>query len=204
MYPAGKRLFDLLVAAFGIVLISPVLVAVGLAVKLSSPGPVLYRGERVGQHGRGFRILKFRTMHPYAELVSTTTAKNDPRITRLGRILRTYKLDELPQLINVVKGEMSLVGPRPEVEEHTSAYDEHEQIILSVPPGITDYSSLHFFDLSSALGSDNAHEVYLTRVRAVKNQLRIRYVQNRSFIEDLRIVVLTILALGRSLRGRNT
>jgi lipopolysaccharide/colanic/teichoic acid biosynthesis glycosyltransferase len=201
-YEVGKRVFDVCVAGIGVVLLSPLLAAIAVSVGLDSPGPVLYKGHRTGMHGVPFNIFKFRKMCVDAERTGTTTAKNDPRVTRVGRFLRRLKLDELPQLFNVLRGEMSLVGPRPEVEEHTNAYDEQELAILTVRPGITDYSSVHFVDLAGALGGENPHHVYLTRVRAQKNALRLEYVRRRSFFEDLRIIGLTASALLKTMTAR--
>jgi lipopolysaccharide/colanic/teichoic acid biosynthesis glycosyltransferase len=187
-----KRAFDLLFAALGLVLLAPIFFVIALLIKLDSRGAVFYRGERVGQHGRPFRIFKFRTMRPDAEVVGgTSTGHNDPRVTRVGRWLRAYKLDELPQLLNVLRGEMSIVGPRPEVEEHTSAYTEEEKIILSVLPGITDYASMRFINLSELIGSDDPHRVFLERYRSEKNRLRVAYVRQRSFLGDLGIILRT-------------
>jgi lipopolysaccharide/colanic/teichoic acid biosynthesis glycosyltransferase len=187
-----KRAFDLFLGALGLVVLTPFFLAIAVLIKLDSRGPVFYRGVRVGQHGRLFRIFKFRTMRPDAELVgSTSTGKNDPRITRAGRWLRPLKLDELPQLLNVVRGEMSIVGPRPEVEEHTSAYTEEEKIILSVLPGITDYASIHFFNLNDLVGSEDPRRVFIEKYREEKNKLRVAYVRNRSFWTDFRIIFLT-------------
>lgn len=196
-YEAAKRIFDLVVALPALVVLSPLLAGLAVAVRATSAGPILYRGERIGRHGRPFRILKFRTMVADADRYGSTTALADARITRPGVVMRRLKLDELPQLWNVVTGEMSLVGPRPEVEEHTREYDAAEQAILTVRPGITDYSSIRFVDLAAELGSENAHEVFVTRVRAEKNRLRLRYVQNQSFTEDLRILLRTLAVLIR-------
>lgn len=197
MYQYGKRIFDLTVSAVLLVAASPVLLATAVVIKATSPGPVLYKGVRVGLDGRKFCILKFRTMVVGAEAAGTTTSLNDPRVTRFGAVLRRKKLDELPQLVNVLRGQMSLVGPRPEVEEHTGAYSDEELAILSVLPGITDYSSVHFSRLDRVLGADNAHEVYLSLIRAEKNALRLQYVREQSFVVDLRILCLTILTLVR-------
>jgi lipopolysaccharide/colanic/teichoic acid biosynthesis glycosyltransferase len=201
-YEVGKRVCDVVVAGVGVVLLSPVLATIAVVVGLDSSGPVLYKGRRTGMHGVPFNILKFRTMGVDAESTGTTTARNDPRVTRAGRFLRRWKLDELPQLFNVLRGEMSLVGPRPEVEEHTSVYDDQELEILTVRPGITDYSSVHFIDLAGALGDENPHEVFVTRVRAQKNALRLEYVRKRSFTEDLRIIGLTAAALLKTMTSR--
>lgn len=193
-----KRVFDLLFATCGLALLAPFFLLIAVLIKLDSQGPVFYRGIRVGRHGRPFRIFKFRTMRPDAELVgSTSTGRNDPRITRAGRWLRPLKLDELPQLLNVVRGEMSIVGPRPEVEEHTSAYTEEEKVILSVLPGITDYASIRFFHLNDLVGSEDPRRVFIEKYRAEKNRLRVAYVRNRSFWTDFRIIFLTFARIVR-------
>jgi lipopolysaccharide/colanic/teichoic acid biosynthesis glycosyltransferase len=188
-----KRAFDVVVSGLGLVTIAPLLLVIAALIKLDSPGPVFYRGERVGLFGRKFRIWKFRSMVPDAEARgSTATAHRDPRITRVGRLLRRHKLDELPQLLNVLVGEMSLVGPRPEVEEHTSVYTDEEKAILGVRPGITDYSSLRFIDLNELLGTEDPNRVFIEKYREEKNQLRLQYVRNQSFGEDLRIIARTL------------
>jgi len=132
-----KRAFDIVVSAAALLLIWPILLAIGILVRLDSPGPALYRGVRVGRHGKRFRIFKYRTMRTDAELTGgTTTGRDDPRITRIGRILRTYKLDELPQLLNVLKGEMSLVGPRPFVENKYNECAEWHKLRFRCKPGV--------------------------------------------------------------------
>lgn len=201
VYRASKRLFDLLVSSVAVVALLPMLIAIALAIKLDSPGPVLYKGIRTGLNGAKFRIWKFRTMKVDAELEGTTTVIGDKRITRVGKILRHTKLDESPQFFNVLAGSMSIVGPRPEVDEHTSEYSEAELAILTVKPGITDYSSLRFFDMASELGSENPHQQYVTKVRGEKNFLRMKYVRESSFLTDLKIVCMTVLAVVRRLLG---
>jgi lipopolysaccharide/colanic/teichoic acid biosynthesis glycosyltransferase len=192
------RLFDIVVASLGLLFLFPLLLLFAVLVKLDSPGPVFYRGRRTGRYGVEFRIFKFRTMVVDAEQVGgTSTAANDFRITRIGGFLRKYKLDELPQLLNVLKGEMSIVGPRPEVEEYTSCYDDEERIALTVRPGITDYASICFVNLGEVLGSEDADRVYVERVRPIKNQLRVKYVRERSFAGDLKIIALTVFTLVR-------
>lgn len=203
VYKLSKRLFDVAIAGAGVLALSPLLIAIAVAVKVTSRGPVLYRGVRTGRDGVPFRILKFRTMVPDAERTGTTTVLGDARITGVGRLLRRGKLDELPQLLNVLVGQMSLVGPRPEVPEHTNAYDAEERAILTVPPGITDFSSIHFASLDEVLGTENPHEVYVKRVRAEKNQLRLRYVRERSFLVDLHILVGTGRVVLRKLLSRD-
>jgi lipopolysaccharide/colanic/teichoic acid biosynthesis glycosyltransferase len=200
VYEASKRALDVAVGAAAAAALAPLFLAIAAAVRLDSEGPALYIGRRIGLRGRPFGMFKFRTMIVDAERHGSSTGKGDPRVTRVGRFLRRYKLDELPQLFNVIRGEMSLVGPRPEVEEHTRDYDAREQLILSVRPGITDYSSLRFVDLADVLGEVDprrAHERYLTEVRSKKNALRLEYVERRSFFEDLRIIAMTVATLAR-------
>ena len=188
-----KRALDLAVSAIAIFLLSPVFVVVALLIRLDSKGPAFYRGTRIGQHGIPFRMWKFRTMHINSEKRGITTGQNDPRVTRIGKLLREHKIDELPQLINVLKGEMSLVGPRPDFEEHTSAYRGDEKLILTVRPGITDYASLRFHNLAELIGSEDPHRVYLEEFRAEKTRLRLAYVKRRSLGEDLRILFRTLM-----------
>ncbi|MBU1858308.1 MAG: sugar transferase [Verrucomicrobia bacterium] len=187
-----KRIFDFTSAILGLLLLSPVLIVIALLILIRSGWPVFYCGERTGLHGRPFKIIKFRTMCREAESQGTTSTVNDGRITRVGFFLRKYKLDELPQLINVLKGDMSIVGPRPEVAEHTNEYTEEERKILNVLPGITDYSSIEFYNLAEVLGSDNPHQVYVSTIRAKKNRLRLKYVENQSFPEDFKIIFTTL------------
>jgi lipopolysaccharide/colanic/teichoic acid biosynthesis glycosyltransferase len=192
----GKRLFDIVISAAGIVILSPIFGVVAIAVKLTSPGPVIYRGRRVGLGGLEFEILKFRTMWDRPSR-SLTTALDDPRITPLGRWLRRHKIDELPQLINVLRGDMSFVGPRPEFLELVNLYGPRERVILSVRPGITDFASLEFFDQDRFVGRSNADEVYLTQVFARKNELRVRYVEQIGWATDARLIFRTIVQMAR-------
>lgn len=191
-----KRVIDFTLASAALVILSPVLLLVALTIVAVSPGPVFYRGERVGKDGRIFRIYKFRSMVMNAEkLGGPSTALNDPRLLPFGRFMRKYKLDELPQLINVIKGEMSLVGPRPQVERYTRLYTQEEQLILSVRPGLTDYASLHFIDMDEILGDTDVDEKYLKYVEPEKNRLRIRYVREQSLASDLKLILLTLKKL---------
>lgn len=188
----AKQVFDVTCAAAGLLLLWPFFLAAAVWIKLDSPGPVFYRGVRIGWRGRPFRIFKFRTMVEDAEIRgSTATAHGDPRITRAGKRLRPYKLDELPQLLNVMRGEMSIVGPRPEVEEHTSCYTGPEKIILTVKPGITDEASIRFYNLNELLGVEDPNGVFIKHYRAEKNRLRVSYVERRSFWGDLGIIFRT-------------
>jgi lipopolysaccharide/colanic/teichoic acid biosynthesis glycosyltransferase len=210
-YSFFKRLTDVVVSLCAIIALAPVMIAVAVVVKCSSDGPVFYRGERVGRFGQTFRMLKFRSMVWNADAVGGfSTALDDPRLTKPGRFLREYKLDELPQFINVLLGDMSLVGPRPQVRYYTDRYKGHELEILSVRPGITDLATLHFHDMDSVLGVGDVDSRYQTDVEPVKNLMRIRYVRNRSYLLDLRILIETasqvfglfnITRLGVSRRG---
>ena len=188
-----KRAFDVLASFAGLVLFSPAFLVIAILIRLDSKGPAFYKSLRIGQHGNPFPMWKFRTMQLNSENRGITTGKNDPRVTRVGEVLRRYKIDELPQLINVWKGDMSLVGPRPDFEEHTSVYRGDEQLILTVRPGITDYASLHFHNLSEIVGSEDPHRVYVEQVREQKNRLRVAYVKRQSLGEDCRILFRTLL-----------
>ena len=188
-----KRVFDIVVSSCGLVVLAPLIVVTGVLVKLDSDGPVFYRGLRTGLHGKPFRIFKFRTMVLNAEQVGGgSTAKDDPRVTRVARALRRYKLDELPQLINVFRGEMSIVGPRPELPEYTRLYSGGEKLILTIRPGITDYASLEFIRLGEILGNEAPDRYYEEKVLPIKNALRVRYVEERSFFGDLKLIARTL------------
>lgn len=192
-----KRIFDVAAAAAGLVLLCPVLIVIAAAIKLGSPGPVFYRGVRAGLGGRRFRIYKFRTMVVDAEkLGGPTTSDTDPRLTSVGERLRKYKLDELPQLINVFVGDMSLVGPRPQVTDIVADYDTEERRLLEVRPGITDYASLKFRDEGGMLeGYDDPHEAYMRIIHPEKIRLGLEYVDNHNLLEDIRIILRTVHAI---------
>jgi len=182
------------VSLFGIMLLNPLIVFIALIIKLDSSGPVFYRGVRVGRYGKPFRIFKFRTMVTDAEkLGGTSTPDDDPRITSIGRFLRKYKLDELPQLINVLKGEMSFVGPRPQFKWAVELYSEEEKLLLSVRPGITDYASIKFRNEAEILkGSTNPDRDYLEKIAPEKIRLGLEYVEKRSLLIDLKIIFATL------------
>ncbi len=193
----AKRLFDLLAAAAGLVAASPLLLAIAVAIALGDGSPVLFRQRRVGRHGRVFEILKFRTMRGAAG--PQVSANNDPRITRIGAWLRKTKLDELPQLLNVLAGDMSLVGPRPEVEKYVAMYPEDaRREVLSVRPGITDQTAIDYIDEGSLLASAADPEaMYVNELMPLKIASYRRYVRERTFAGDLRILFRT---LGRIFR----
>ncbi len=192
-----KRIFDVVVSGFGILFWSPVLAAVALRIKMEDGGPVFYRGVRVGLRGKPFHIFKFRSMVVNAEKIGgPSTADDDPRITKIGKIVRKYKLDELPQLFNVFAGSMSLVGPRPEVQRYTDMYTEEEKSILSVRPGITDWASLWNSDEGAVLaGSLDPEKDYLEKIRPQKIRLQLEYVRKRTFWTDISILVQTFWAV---------
>jgi lipopolysaccharide/colanic/teichoic acid biosynthesis glycosyltransferase len=188
----AKRMFDITIALVLLLLASPILLFIIIGIRATSRGPVFYRGLRTGQGGRPFYILKFRTMVVDAERRGGgTTALNDPRIFPFGSALRRSKLDELPQLYNVLRGEMSLVGPRPELLAYTDRYTPEEKMILSVRPGITDYSSIQFSALDEIVGERNADQAFEQLVLPEKNRLRLEYVRTRSFWVDITILART-------------
>jgi lipopolysaccharide/colanic/teichoic acid biosynthesis glycosyltransferase len=192
-----KRLLDILLSLFGIVALCLPLVAIAIWIKFDSRGPLLYRGKRVGRRGSDFRIAKFRTMVVDADKIgASSTAADDPRITRAGVLLRRLKLDELPQLFNVLAGSMSFVGPRPQVRWATDLYTESERDLLSVRPGITDYASLAFRNEGEILrGSSDPDGDYLKIIAPSKNRLALEYVHNHGVVIDLRIISATVLAI---------
>jgi len=194
-----KRLLDIIFSSLCLITISPILFLIAIIIRLDSKGPVCYRGKRVGRSGKSFRIYKFRTMVVNAEkLGGPSTADDDPRITKIGRLLRKYKLDELPQLINVLKGEMSFVGPRPEVQTYIDMFNEEEKAILNVRPGITDWASLWNPDEGAILaGSPDPEKTYMEKIRPEKIKLQMKYVKDHSFLVDLKIVLLTIKTVFR-------
>lgn len=194
----SKRAFDLAASLCGLLLLTPLLGAIALWIRLDSPGPVLFRQLRIGRHGVPFNILKFRTMTARAEGPQLTVGQ-DARITRAGRFLRHYKLDELPQLVNVLQGTMSVVGPRPEVPRYVACYPPAmRSIVLSVAPGITDWASIHYKDENAILGrASDPEQAYIESVLPAKLEYYARYVRERSFWTDLRIIASTLTAVLR-------
>ncbi|MBL8011655.1 MAG: sugar transferase [Flavobacteriales bacterium] len=200
---ALKRAFDVLFASTALVLLMPLLLVFALAVATGSPGGAFFRQVRVGRHGREFRLLKFRSMRPGSEaLGQLTIGGRDPRITGVGHFLRRTKLDELPQLWNVLKGDMSVVGPRPEVPRYVALYTPEQQVVLSVRPGITGMASLDYVDENELLArSDDPERTYVEEVMPAKLALDLRYVRERSFALDLRIIAATLRLIFRDRAG---
>lgn len=190
-----KRAIDWLVSSVGLIVLLPLLLLIAAWIKADSRGSVFFRQERVGRHGRPFRIHKFRTMiGDGAAGGRALTVGADPRITRAGSVLRRYKLDELPQLIDVWKGDMSLVGPRPEVPKYVAHYPPQiRDIVLSVPPGITDDASIEFSNESELLAAAaDPERTYIEQILPRKLDLYVRYVRGRTLLGDMRIVLRTV------------
>lgn len=195
-----RRAFDATAAAAGLIVLFPLFLAVAIAIRADSRGPVFFRQRRVGRHGTPFRIYKFRTMHVDAEARGgQLTVGADPRITRVGRFLRKYKLDEFPQLINVVTGDMALVGPRPEVPRYVARYDERQRRVLSVRPGVTDPASIEYRDENDLLAAaEDPERTYLEEVMPRKLEMNLAYLQGRTLRSDVGVIFRT---LTRVLRG---
>jgi lipopolysaccharide/colanic/teichoic acid biosynthesis glycosyltransferase len=195
-----KRTFDILVAAIGLILFAPLFLVIAILVKFDSNGPIFFRQQRIGRNFRAFEIYKFRTMVQEAsQLGKAITYGDDSRITRAGRLLRKAKLDELPQLINVLKGEMSFVGPRPEVPQYVELFRRDYTEILTVRPGITDLASLKYRDEAALLGkAENPEEEYVSRVLPDKIRLAKDYLKHSSFCFDVAVIVKTLFRIVRT------
>jgi lipopolysaccharide/colanic/teichoic acid biosynthesis glycosyltransferase len=192
-----KRILDIVVSLVALMCLLPLMLLVAVLIKLDSSGPIFFRQERIGRGFQPFQILKFRTMIDNAQTKGRLiTSAQDPRITRVGRILRQTKIDELPQLINVLKGEMSLVGPRPEVRRYVEAFQKDYEEILQVRPGLTDLASLKYRNEEALLGnSDNPETEYVMRVLPDKIRLAKDYLQHSSFFFDLKLILKTLFKL---------
>lgn len=190
-----KRIFDFFAALIGIIILSPILIIVSIAIKLDSQGNIMFLQKRVGKDGKEFNIYKFRTMVTNAEkLGKQITVGKDNRITKVGAFLRKYKIDELPQLFNVLKGDMSLVGPRPEVPKYVALYNEEQRKVLSVRPGITDLASLKYSDENDILGKvENPEEYYINVIMKDKLSLNLQYIEKSNLFFDISLVIKTIL-----------
>ena len=197
MYMSLKRLCDITFSLIALLILSPVFLSVWVFIKLESfSSPAIYKGIRASKGSGTFLVYKFRTMVMNAESVGGfSTAINDPRLTSIGRFLRKYKIDEIPQLYNVLKGDMSLVGPRPQVTYYTDKYDKDELLILSVRPGITDLASILFIDMDKTLGDQSVDSKYETEIEPRKNLLRVEYVKRISLRTDVIILMATFFRL---------
>jgi lipopolysaccharide/colanic/teichoic acid biosynthesis glycosyltransferase len=192
-----KRTVDIVLSSLGLVCLAPLFLVIAALIKLESSGAVFYRGVRIGRYGRPFRIFKFRSMIADTEHCGPPNVSAiDPRVTRVGAFLRKTKLDELPQLINVVRGDMSIVGPRPELQQYVDLYSDEEKAILQLKPGITDWASItHFDQYIDFTKGDDPDKVYLEQIRPTKLQLQMLYLRNHSMGIDLKIVLWTVLKM---------
>lgn len=190
-----KRIFDIICSTLGLIALSLVFIVISIRIKTGSDGPVFFKQIRVGEKGKEFEILKFRTMVVDAEkLGRQITVGNDSRITKIGAFLRKYKLDELPQLINVFKGDMSLVGPRPEVPRYVKMYNKEQRKVLDVKPGITDLASIRYRDENELLGTaENPDEFYINTIMPDKLALNVEYINKSNVFFDVYIIIQTII-----------
>lgn len=193
------RLCDIVFSLFGLLLLSPLFIIVAIWIVLDDPGPIFYRQQRVGKNGMDFGLLKFRSMRVGADKMSLITiGDRDPRVTRAGYYIRKYKLDELPQLWNVLIGNMSLVGPRPEVRRYVDLYTPEQQKVLTVRPGITDYASIEYIDENTLLAqSKDPDKTYIEEIMPAKIALNMRYIEHQTIGEYLKILFLTLTKIIR-------
>ena len=194
-----KRIFDIFFSLLGLLLCIPVFALLSLLITFESRGGIFYRQIRVGKNGIDFSLLKFRTMFVGSDAKGLlTVGGRDSRITRIGYFLRKYKLDELPQLYNVLTGEMSLVGPRPEVRKYVDLYSKEQLHVLSVQPGITDYASLEYINENEILGnSENPEKTYINEIMPKKLEMNLKYIREKNVFTDLKIIVKTMLKIIR-------
>ncbi|TPH05493.1 sugar transferase [Haemophilus haemolyticus] len=193
------RFFDFILGLVGLVVLAPIFIMLAIWIKIDSKGPVFYKQVRVGQNGINFGLFKFRSMVVDADKKGLiTVGGRDPRITRSGYFIRKYKLDELPQLINVLVGDMSLVGPRPEVRKYVNLYIDEQQKVLSVKPGITDYASIEYMDENEILGkSSDPEKTYIEDIMPEKIKYNMKYINNKNLFEYFKIIFLTVLKIVR-------
>ena len=193
------RFFDFILSLVGLVVLAPIFIVLAIWIKIDSKGPVFYKQVRVGRNGIDFGLFKFRSMVVDADKKGLiTVGGRDPRITRSGYFIRKYKLDELPQLINVLVGDMSLVGPRPEVRKYVDLYTDEQQKVLSVKPGITDYASIEYMDENEILGkSSDPEKTYIEEIMPEKIKYNMKYIQNKNVSEYFKIIFLTLFKIVR-------
>lgn len=196
----AKRIFDIVFGVLILVVLSPVFLVISIAIKLDSRGPIMFRQTRITQYGKKFRIFKFRTMVTDAEKIGTqVTTKNDSRITKVGKTLRKYRLDEIPQLLNVIKGDMTFVGTRPEVVKYVERYSQEMRATLLLPAGITSEASINYKDEEQLLANSiDADDKYFNEVLPGKMKYNLESLENFSFFEDIRTMFRTVFAVGRS------
>jgi lipopolysaccharide/colanic/teichoic acid biosynthesis glycosyltransferase len=192
-----KRLFDIFFSLAGILILLPFFIVIAICIVIDSRGGVFYSQERIGRGGAAFRLLKFRSMYSHADQAGLlTVGERDGRITRTGYFIRKYKIDEFPQLINVLKGEMSIVGPRPEVKKYVDMYSEEQRKVLSVRPGLTDYASIEYSRESELLGkAADPEKVYVEEVMPAKLALNMNYIREKNLLTDVKIIFRTFIKI---------
>ena len=198
MYLVTKRIFDFIASLLALIILFPFLLFISLFILLDSKGGIFYRQIRIGKNQREFGLLKFRSMRPNSDKASQITIGNDNRITKIGHFLRKYKLDEIPQLLNILGGDMSIVGPRPEVPKYVKMYSTEQLKVLFVKPGLTDYASIEYLDEQKLLGaSDDPEKTYIEEVMPAKLKLNLKYINDRTFFLDIKLIFRTIFKLFR-------
>lgn len=193
-----KRLFDIISSLMVLLALFPVILIISVLIIIDSKGGVFYKQQRVGKNGIEFGLFKFRTMRPDSDKVKITVGDRDPRVTNVGYYLRKYKLDELPQLINILVGEMSVIGPRPEVRQYVDLYSSEQLKVLTVKPGLSDLATLEYVNESEILAkSENPEKTYINEIMPDKLALNLKYIKNQSFVLDMKIIFKTILRIIR-------
>ncbi|NOQ71254.1 MAG: sugar transferase [Crocinitomix sp.] len=193
MYLFSKRIFDICSSLLALVLFSPLIIIISLWIALDSPGGIFYRQIRVGKNQKEFGVFKFRSMRPNSDQAGQITIGNDSRVTRVGRFIRRFKIDEVPQLINILKGDMSVVGPRPEVPKYVQLYSQEQLKVLTVLPGLTDYASIEYLDEQKILGAAaDPDKAYIEEVMPAKLKLNLNYIADRGFWLDIKLIFKTI------------
>lgn len=191
------RVFDFIASFVGLIVFSPLLIILSLLILIDSGRPIFYLQQRVGKNGKVFNLLKFRSMHQNSEKKGLlTVGSDDNRITNIGKVLRKYKLDELPQLINVMKGDMAIVGPRPEVQRYVDLYNDEQRKVLDVRPGITDLASIEYINENEILAASTEPEkTYVEEIMPHKIEINLRYIQNKGLFSDIGVIIKTILKI---------
>lgn len=198
MYPVFKRISDVLASVCVLILLLPLFLIIAIWILMDSPGGVFYKQIRVGLNGREFKLFKFRSMCAGADKKGQITIGNDSRVTKSGQFIRKFKIDEFPQLINIIVGDMSVVGPRPEVPKYVQLYDDDQNRVLSVRPGLTDFATIEYIDEQEQLGqSSEPEKLYINTIMPEKLELNLKYIDSRSFNTDLKIIFKTISSIFR-------
>jgi lipopolysaccharide/colanic/teichoic acid biosynthesis glycosyltransferase len=193
MYNILKRLFDIISSLLVLIVLTPLLLIIGLWIVIDSKGGAFYKQERIGKNKKPFGLYKFRSMRPDSDKKGQITIGNDDRITKVGKFIRKYKIDELPQLINILIGDMSVVGPRPEVKKYVDLYNDEQLKVLSVKPGLSDYASIEYFDEQTILGkAKDPNKEYIEVVMPAKLKLNLKYIEDKSLLTDFKIIFKTL------------